>query len=197
MSSKTTSTETPAPGLRDLVKENDQKVYDFALYMCAGQEDVTDLVLDVFRRFGDFYKRSSSNSNSVIDQSELRLQLFAMAWNSIRRNLHGQSFSWPIGRDTRVQQEAEADLLLELAKEKVTEESRARFIARLAQVDSDLRAPLVLKDLLGFGDEEAVRILGTRWGVYRHRLHRGRLQLCEHLRGKPFVFVGTPVPVGR
>jgi len=42
----------------------------------------------------------------------------------------------------------------------------------------------VLRDILKFEDEETSRILGVRWGVYRHRLHRGRLELKDNLRGK-------------
>lgn len=58
------------------------------------------------------------------------------------------------------------------------------YLSRLSRVDIDFRAPMVLKDILRFDDEEILRILGIRWGVYRHRLHRGRLAFRESLKGK-------------
>jgi len=43
---------------------------------------------------------------------------------------------------------------------------------------------MVLRDVLKFDDEEILRILNIRWGVYRHRLHRGRLAFRESLKGR-------------
>ena len=68
----------------------------------------------------------------------------------------------------------------------------SQVVDRLGRIDPEFRAPIVLRDVLGFEDEESVRILGLRWGVYRHRLHRGRLECKDALRGRSMPTAAPP-----
>lgn len=47
----------------------------------------------------------------------------------------------------------------------------------LFSLPSELRVVLVLKDIMQYEDQEILKILDIRWQVYRHRLHRGRIDL--------------------
>ncbi len=47
----------------------------------------------------------------------------------------------------------------------------------LAQLPTDLRAAVVLRDLEGLSTEEAAAVAGVRQAAFKSRLHRGRMQL--------------------
>jgi len=61
------------------------------------------------------------------------------------------------------------------------EESRTRLYSALAQIDSDRRAVLTLRDLQGLNYDEISACLGIPVGTVRSRLHRARLELKEVL----------------
>lgn len=175
-----------APELREFIKENDQKVYDFCSYLVDERWDLEGVVLQVFREFGDSY-RSQFFKATAADSLEARIKLFQMAWERCRDVLAQVHVSLPSGRDTRQLQGIDEDLLKDWnPRFKRWDALEAQVKERLSRVDPEFRAPVILKDVLKFSDEEAARILGLRWGVYRHRLHRGRLDLKESLRGRPF-----------
>ncbi len=175
--------------LREFIKENDQRIYDFCTYLLAGDFAVEDLVLDIFRDFGEFYRRSPTGDDAL-GAAEMRVRLFQIAWSQILNGLYHTPFTSLAGRDTRLLKGLDDDLLP--AKSGREREQEGRIRDRLAQVDAELRAPLVLRDVLKFGDEEVAKILGLRWGVYRHRLHRGRLDFKDALKG-----LTTGVTAGR
>lgn len=169
--------------LREFIKENDQRVYDFCTYLLAGDFAVEDLVLDIFRDFGEFYRRSPTGDDAIAS-SEMRNRLFQIAWSHILNGLYHTPFTSMAGRDTRLLKGLDDDLLpAKTGRDRALGEQESRVRDRLAQVDAELRAPLVLRDILKFSDEDVAKILGLRWGVYRHRLHRGRLDFKDALKG--------------
>lgn len=162
------------PELREFIKGNDQRVSDFCACLLPPGEATDAFVLEVFREFGELYR--SQTPSEEVSPVQLRVLLFQTAWRHLSRAQSSAYFPFLTGRDTRVLRDLEEDLLDGPASnEKVRE--------RLFQVDPELRAPLVLRDILGLDDESAAAILGLRWGVYRHRLHRGRLDFKEALKG--------------
>lgn len=176
---------------REFLQENSQKVYDFAYYLLSEPESVEEVVIRTFRHFGNHYKKMTTASLNSWSQMEMRILLFSIAWERIQREMGSVAVRWVSGRDMRVQKMAEENLLRPDAKDNAKENKdhfREAVMTRFSKVDIDFRAPVVLRDVLEFPDEEVMRILKLRWGVYRHRLHRGRLELCEGLRGKPYAF---------
>ncbi len=168
-----------SPDLREFIKENDQRVYDFCAYFLASDNSVDELVLSVFREFGESFNKGYGPLSPDASKSALRVHLFQIAWAHVQAALH-QSLSPALsGRDTRVLKSLETDLLNQEG------EVREQVRERLGCVDPELRAPVILRDILRFEDEETARILGLRWGVYRHRLHRGRLDFKDSLKGYP------------
>ncbi len=182
MSSKIKSREKHLPELREFVKENAEPLHTFSHYLLHEDHAVEDVLVEVFRKFGDTY-RKHSRKNSGWEALEMRIGLYHLAWKTIRDETAALTFQWNLGRDTRVLKRWDDNLLT-----KDFSQDPAAFdvavLERLRRVDVELRAPVVLKDILRFEDEEVVRILSLRWGVYRHRLHRGRLEFREALRGR-------------
>ena len=167
--------------LRELIRENDQRLYDFCGYMLGPGAPVDELILEIFREFGEIYRRSRRAWEPV----DAKLRLFQVAWDRLRDTLALQQPAWVAGRDTRPMKGADDDLLgMWGGKRSDPTQLRVLVAERLARLDPEFRAPLVLRDVLGFEDEAAVRLLGLRWGVYRHRLHRGRLECRDALRGR-------------
>jgi DNA-directed RNA polymerase specialized sigma24 family protein len=179
-----------APELREFVKEHDQRVYSFCYYLSAGQIPIEEIVINSFRDFGEElrrYRHTASNGGRAADWESLeqKLLLFRCAWERMDEALTSLSVGWLGGRDTRFLQAFDEDLLKAKASAKMlNSEEQDRILERLAKVPLEFRAPLVLRDMVGFTDEEVFQVLGLRWGVYRHRLHRGRLAMADSLRGR-------------
>ena len=171
------------PELREFVKEHDQKLYDFCFYALSGGYNVERVVLDTFRDFGAQYRRVLGRTKKW-DGELARTELFRIAWQKIRDETAHVEYSVVLGRDTREVQKFDDDLLAQWQRNPqmlgVFEE---QFLERLSQVEFEFRVPVVLRDIIGFSDDEVMSILGLRWGVHRHRLNRGRLELLERLKG--------------
>jgi DNA-directed RNA polymerase specialized sigma24 family protein len=173
--------------LREFIKENDQRVFDFCSYLLASDFEVEELVLSTFRSFGEYFRREAESGSGELPASALRIRLFQIAWLHVQNAMEQSFFPQVGGRDTRLLKGLDTDVLPSRAesREKVAAKPENRVGDRLARVDVELRAPVVLRDILKFEDEEAAKILSLRWGVYRHRLHRGRMDFKDALRGIP------------
>ena len=174
--------------LREFVNAQHERLYNFCFYMLGDETTVENTTLDIFSRFGRSFRKLGSQK----DANELTLALFEMAWEHIQQSLERVHLKIAPGRDTRDWIELDEDLLAkDLAQPEFRQDIVQSLAVRLSRVDSDLRAPVVLRDILGFPDESVAQILRLRWGVFRHRLHRGRLELLGNLGVK------IPVPKGR
>ncbi len=170
--------------LREFVKENELKVCQFLHFMLFGFSGLEEVTLEVFRSFGKAFQKQIIKKNSDWEKVGLRIQLFSLAWKAVIKAQNQVEYTWSFGRDTRPLKQLDNDLLSENHSYRLKRLDPELFMPRLARVDIDFRAPMVLRDVLCFDDEEVIRILGIRWGVYRHRLHRGRLAFRESLKGK-------------
>ena len=174
-----------APDLREFLKEHDQKLYDFCFYMLDGGYLAEEIILAAFRDFASVYRRLTSRRAGDWDPKDARIQLFQTAWSRIREALVRVQYQGSMGRDTRLFRSLDGDILGQWGSSRQDVAAvEAAVVERLGRVDADYRAPIVLRDVLGFDDEEVVQILGVRWGVFRHRLHRGRLELKDGLKGQ-------------
>lgn len=172
--------------LREFIKENDQRVYDFCFYMIQGVVPVDDFVIGLFRAFSVEYRRLTQVPNEW-DATSLKLRLYQFAWEKIRAASVTPIYIGSSGRDMRSLREMDEDVLaMSEPRDKALAARRESLVLeRLSRVDFEFRAPLVLRDILDFNDDQAVQILGLRWAVYRHRLHRGRVDFKDALRGWP------------
>lgn len=168
-----------SPHLQPFVEKEAPGIY--ALAVCLGLEGgEAPWMSDVFAAFGRQFRALASKKDFVWEPMESRVRLYSLAWKSLKPILSGTSFErFSIqGRDTRQAQRTETDLFATSATEFQTS-----LISRLRLLDLDHRILIVLRDILQFSDEEAMRVTDLRWGVYRHRLHRGRMDLGTILHG--------------
>ena len=172
------------PELKQFIKETDQSLFDFCNMVLYGMPSLDDVVVSVFREFGDLFRKRLGKHGNQWTRQECRVELFRLAWHRVRGLSANSPYSWTGGRDTRALKNFDDDLLSgwQSSHGRSAVPSTA-VLPRLGRLDLEFRAPLVLRDVLGFGDEEIMRILELRWGVYRHRLHRGRLEFRDSLRG--------------
>lgn len=168
--------------LREFVKENERKTYDFCYFMGLPAKDCDELLIDIFRDFGDTHKRYWGTESNT-EPFEKQLALYQLARAHIEQQGMLNSSENNFGRDTRYYPKIETDLLTEWGKLKGERDWASTVVDRLRLLELDFRFPLVLRDLLHFEDEEAAQILGLRWGVYRQRLHRGRRECAEKFHG--------------
>ncbi len=184
------------PALREFIQDNDQRLYDFCYYVMRASPVCDEIVLEIFRAFGEYYRRHYAKGQVAGTPNELTLRLFEIAWQCLREAALSELPLWASGRDTRQMKGQEIDLLEKMKRAKAPLNlPDEEIIQRFEQLDLDLLAPLVLKDILKFDDEEVATILGVRWGVYRHRLHRGRLELKDSLQGA-HAYDGRKSPEG-
>jgi DNA-directed RNA polymerase specialized sigma24 family protein len=179
------------PEYREFVKENGEKLYHFCYLLLPLSVDAEEFVLAALRDFGDNYRRWAK-SEEPGEISELRCKLFKLAWERTKDVLSRTQAAWTVGRDTREVVDIDRDLLIDWAKQNRNSTTKTetnlideKILDRMRWVDPDFRAPFILRDLIGLADEDVVRVLGLRWGVYRNRLNRGRLDLKECLKGRP------------
>jgi DNA-directed RNA polymerase specialized sigma24 family protein len=172
--------------LREFIKENDQGTFDFCHYMLHGVLPVDEFVIQLFKNFSTEFRRLE-RAKGQWDSESLRLRLFQFTWEKIRAASVTPVYMTTPGRDMRSLRQMDEDIL-DLGESKDKNHwarHESAVLERLARVDFEFRAPLVLRDVLGFTDEQAVQILSLRWAVYRHRLHRGRVDFKDALRGWP------------
>lgn len=73
------------------------------------------------------------------------------------------------------------DLSIDLEAEVERDELRALITAGLDQLEPDVRAVVVLRDVEGFSASESSEILEITQAALKSRLHRGRLLLRQFL----------------
>jgi len=191
------SNESAAVDLREFVKDYQEKVVSFCFYFMPPDFQLDDLVIAIFRQFGDDYRKLLDRNDGTRDPLEMKIKLFRIAWEQIQDALIVESVGWPAGRDFRKLKSMDENLLREWERRAdsgettLAEDFRSEISQRLRLVDSENRSAVILKDILGFEDEEVLRMLSLRWGVYRHRLHRGRLDLCDAMKGNAGTLPGT------
>lgn len=162
-------------------------LYLFCRRMVPRVDEAEDVALAALRRFGDRYRTWVHGAKEDPGQErEARIALFREAYRLLE-----QGWSRPMdnaffaGRDTRPLKALEEDLLENRRIDPATLATLTEV--RLMRVDAEFRAPVILRDILGFADDDVVEMLGVRWGVYRHRLHRGRVECIEGFRGEGSV----------
>lgn len=170
--------------LREFIKDSYQSLFDFCYYTTCGFEGVEELVLAIFRRFGDHYRKLTRKNSPFNEPLSLRFELYRMAWEEIQRAVSKGIVPWQMGTSQPREHWSEKNLLSSpnwvLGK---NPELDPIFLQRLAVLPLELRVPVVLRDIVHFEDDEIVRVLGVRWVVYRHRLNRGRLEFKDSLQG--------------
>lgn len=169
--------------LREFISEYGERVFTFCDYMLPKEAKIEQTVIAIFSDFSESYRKRQRKLTQHWEETEMRVKLFSIAWEHIRHAMEDFHFVWTPGRDTRGGKRADDNLLKEGAKSAASTEIAGELIGRLKYLDPEFRAPLILRDIVRLEEEEILRVLGLRWGVYRHRLHRGRVEYKDGLKG--------------
>ncbi len=170
----------------ELLKTHLPRIY--WIYRCMAEKSTPSLesLANLFHSISHDYLKESGYTRG----SESFTLLYQIACHHIFQESRQNLVLTSSGRDFRKLRELEENLLgsEEIAAERLSYEEGIspwyeKFIDRLQQVDSELRIVLVLKDILGMEEDDILSIVRIRWAIYRHRLHRGRLELKEALEG--------------
>lgn len=165
--------ETFSNHLKEFVQAEAQGVFAFGVALGLATSD-PEWLSDIFSDFGSQFRARAKQKGFIWEPMELKVLLYSVAWKHLKPLLSGQTFERfsLLGRDTRLVQKTETDLF-QVSQSDFQQE----FVPRLGHLDLEQRVLIVLRDVLQFSDEEAMRVTDLRWGIYRHRLHRGRLEL--------------------
>ncbi|RPH52510.1 MAG: sigma-70 family RNA polymerase sigma factor [Desulfobacteraceae bacterium] len=166
----------------DLVKEYEEKLYNFGLRMCRETRDAEDMVqetfLNVYRYLSDFrheskfktwlYRIAASvcikkrRKSKFAPQREISLEDF------IPENIENIPDSLPYWA---------SEPLEKLLNDELSDNIRKAILT----LPEKYRIVLVLRDIEGFSTEETAQILNLKPASVKVRLHRARLFLKEKL----------------
>ena len=157
-----------------LLTRHERQVYRFGLRMCGDEEAARDVLqetlLAAFRGLPGFRGDAS-----------LSTWLFQIARSfcvKSRRRTAGE----PAQFTTLASDEARAVLAPEdVDRDAHVRELGAAIQAGLLALPEAYREAVVLRDVEGLSAEEAAKVLGVEVGALKSRLHRGRMELRQHL----------------
>lgn len=164
-----------------LVKEHQDKVYDFCVRMLNDREEAHDLVQEIFVSVHQHLDKFRMDAR-------LSTWIFRITKNHCINRLkylkrHGRGRSEEYGEVSEaalhdaVGSPQKPDEALSAARE------RALVHAAIAQLDEDQRMLVVLRDIEGLSYEEIVEITELAEGTVKSRLHRAREKLADIIAG--------------
>jgi RNA polymerase sigma-70 factor (ECF subfamily) len=167
-----------------LVDAYQHKLFNTVFRLTGNHDDALDIVQDAFLKA---YRSLASFKG----QAKAYTWLYRIAVNtalSFRRSAAAQMSRSAISLDQSVRHddsESKRDLpngRLEASATLQDKEAGSRIAQAIAELDPELRAPVVLRDIEELSYEEIAEILEVPKGTVKSRLHRGRLVLREKLK---------------
>lgn len=169
---------------KKVLKDNGESLYELFGYTLGEDSDTNELMLDIVRKFSAMHRKITKQQKHGPSEWHPRTQLFKLALHKIRQvAIGGTCLPLSAGKSPYHKPTQEQNLLLHFATTSVPLPMAEEIFSRLWRVDLDFRIPVILRDILNFDDDEVLAILDTRWSVYRHRLHRGRMDFRNSLSG--------------
>ncbi len=162
-----------------LVREHQDRVFDFCVRMVGDREEANDLVQEIFVSV-------HQNVGKFREDSKLSTWIFRISKNQcinrlkyLKRRGRGRSDEYEdVGEDVlsgAMGAPPTPDEALESARE------RARVQWAISQLEPDARMLVALRDIEGLSYEEIIEITELPEGTVKSRLHRAREKLAELL----------------
>jgi RNA polymerase sigma-70 factor (ECF subfamily) len=162
-----------------LVREHQDRVYDFCVRMLGDREEANDLVQEIFVSV-------HQNLRKFREDARLSTWIFRISKNQcinrlkyLKRRGRGRSDEYgDVGEDVlsgAMGAPPTPDAALESARE------RARVQWAISQLEPDARMLVALRDIEGLSYEEIIDITELPEGTVKSRLHRAREKLAELL----------------
>jgi RNA polymerase sigma-70 factor (ECF subfamily) len=162
-----------------LVREHQDRVFDFCVRMVGDREEASDLVQEIFVSV-------HQNLGKFREDSKLSTWIFRISKNQcinrlkyLKRRGRGRSDEYgEVGEDAlsgAIGAAPTPDTALESARE------RARVQWAISQLEPDARMLVALRDIEGLSYEEIIEITELPEGTVKSRLHRAREKLADLL----------------
>ena len=156
-----------------LVEEHASFVYNVAYRMIGNPEEAEDVSQDAFLSAYRAYERFRG-------ESRVTTWLYRITVNSALMRLRKTKLSRSLTQ-TGIEDMEIVDRSASPHSEAVNSELREKIQGGVAQLEPDLRAAVVTRDVQGFSNVEAAEILGITVAALKSRLHRARLLLRKYL----------------
>jgi RNA polymerase sigma-70 factor (ECF subfamily) len=162
-----------------LVREHQDRVFDFCVRMVGDREEASDLVQEIFVSV-------HQNLGRFREDAKLSTWIFRISKNQcinrlkyLKRRGRGRSDEYgEVGEDVlsgAMGAPPTPDAALESARE------RARVQWAISQLEPDARMLVALRDIEGLSYEEIIEITELPEGTVKSRLHRAREKLADLL----------------
>lgn len=162
-----------------LVREHQDRVFDFCVRMVGDREEASDLVQEIFVSV-------HQNLSKFREDSKLSTWIFRISKNQcinrlkyLKRRGRGRSDEYgEVGEDVllgAMGAPPTPDAALDAARE------RARVQWAISQLEPDARMLVALRDIEGLSYEEIIEITELPEGTVKSRLHRAREKLADLL----------------
>ncbi|MDY7229963.1 RNA polymerase sigma factor [Hyalangium rubrum] len=162
-----------------LVREHQDRVYDFCVRMLGDREEAHDLVQEIFVSI-------HQNLGKFREDAKLSTWIFRISKNQcinrlkyLKRRGRGRSDEYgEVGEDVlsgAIGAPPTPDAALESSRE------RARVQWAISQLEPDARMLVALRDIEGLSYEEIIEITELPEGTVKSRLHRAREKLADLL----------------
>ena len=160
----------------DLVRMHQDRLFTTMVYVTGSTEDAKDVVQEAFLRA---YTALESFRRDSAFYTWLYRIAFRIAVSFHRKKKPTASLektSEVTGHEPVAEESAGPD------SQALSNERIELVRAAIAQLDDEYRVVIVLREIDGRAYDEIADVLNIPVGTVRSRLHRGRLQLREHLK---------------
>lgn len=172
---KTPSVEAREEDFNALVEQHSDFVYNVAFRMMGNHEDAQDAAQDAFLSVYRAYDRFRG-------QSRVSTWLYRITVNAALMRLRKTKLARTLTQ-TGVEDVEVADWSQTPDKGATNAELKDKLQGGISQLDPDLRAAVVLRDVQGFNNAEAAEMLEISVPALKSRLHRARVLLRKYLSG--------------
>lgn len=166
-----------------LVEKYQKRIYNFGLKICPNPQDAEDMVqesfINVFRYLKDFRRESSFKNWLYLIASSVCHKMKRKSKFAPERELSLEEFI-PDDHDS-VKKEI-PDWAMEPSESLLNRELSDKIQSAIAELPTDHRLVLVLRDMEGFSTEETAGILHITPANVKVRLHRARLFVRDVLK---------------
>ena len=156
-----------------LVEQNADFVYNVALRMMGNPEDAEDVAQDAFlsayRAFDRF--RGESRASTWLYRITMNAALMRLRKTKLARSL----------TQTDLEDAEVVDWRASPDQDSANSELREKLLEGIGQLEPDLRAAIVLRDMQGLSSTEASEALNITVAALKSRLHRARVLLRKYL----------------
>jgi RNA polymerase sigma-70 factor (ECF subfamily) len=163
-----------------LLDQHGGRLYGLCKQICGNPEEAEDLVQETFMQAWRKWSQFDGRSDPIV-------WLYTIARHACQRmhrkrsgepdHMESLDELLPFGAEKMAVVPANTDAF----DEQVRREQRETVGAAIAELPTDFRMPLVLKDIVGFSIDEVATILDLNPATVKTRVHRARLRLRKAL----------------